>query len=242
MTFRPYPGFTIATAVMLAILVGLGVWQLQRLQWKLALIAQVNGQMAAAPLSLDAARRLGSEAMQYRRVALRGIFDHAEENYVFTTDAAGEAVYHVLTPLFAEESCSRCNHWLMVDRGEVPKDRLDPALRRPGNIVGTVAVTGVWRTPDPPGAFTPSPDLAHRVWYARDLAGMAKADRLTLSAPVVIEADATPNPGGWPKGGQTVVDLPNNHLQYAITWFGLAAGLAGIWIAYHISKGRIGLN
>jgi surfeit locus 1 family protein len=56
---------------------------------------------------------------------------------------------------------------------------------------------------------------------------------------VVIEADATPNPGGWPEGGKTVVDFPNNHLQYAITWFGLAAGLIGVYFAYHVSKGRL---
>jgi surfeit locus 1 family protein len=56
---------------------------------------------------------------------------------------------------------------------------------------------------------------------------------------VLIEADATPNPGGWPKGGQTVVDLPNNHLSYAVTWFGLALCLLGVWLAYHVSKGRL---
>ena len=70
---------------------------------------------------------------------------------------------------------------------------------------------------------------------------MAAADGLHLAAPVVIEADATPNPGGWPKGGQTVVDFPNNHLSYAMTWFGLAAGLLGVYFAYHVSKGRLSL-
>ena len=93
-----------------------------------------------------------------------------------------------------------------------------------------------------PGAFTPAPVPDKHIWYARDLKGMTAADHLTLAAPVVIEADATPNPGGWPKGGQTVVDFPNNHLSYAITWFGLAAGLIGVYFAYHISKGRLRLT
>ena len=101
--------------------------------------------------------------------------------------------------------------------------------------------SGVWRVPDAPGFFTPKPDPAKHVWYARDLAGIAAADGVKLAAPVVIEADATPNPGGWPKGGQTVVDFPNNHLSYAMTWFGLAAGLIGVYFAYHISKGRLSL-
>jgi surfeit locus 1 family protein len=140
----------------------------------------------------------------------------------------------VLTPLRTGDG-----KVLMVDRGEVPKDKLDPATRAAGNVAGAMQVTGVWRVPDAPGAFTPPPDAAKRIWYARDLAAIAVADHLALAAPVVIEADATPNPGGWPRGGRTVVSFRNQHLSYAVTWFGLALGLLGIWFAYHISKGRI---
>ncbi len=236
LTFRPYPGLTVACALLFAILCGLGVWQLERLQWKLALIARVNAHMAAAPLALDQIKVLGADEAQYRRVRLTGRFDHAHEAYVFTTDA-GAPVYHVLTPLRLEDG-----RVLMVDRGEVPKELLDPATRAAGNALGAVEVTGVWRVPDAPGAFTPPPDMAHRIWYARDLGTIAAADHLILTAPVVVEADASANPSGWPKGGQTVVSFRNQHLSYAVTWFGLALGLLGIWFAYHISKGRIGLK
>lgn len=232
MTFRPYPGFTIACAILFAILCWLGFWQLERLQWKLALIAQVNGNMAAAPVSLDDVLAMNQDAAQYRHVTLHGRFDHAREAYVFTTDA-GAAVYHVLTPFTADGG-----RVLIVDRGEVPKDKLDPASRAQGNVQGETQVTGVWRTPDAPGNFTPPPDAARRIWYARDLAGMAAAYGLELAAPVVIEADATPNPGGWPQGGKTVVSFRNQHLGYAITWFGVAIVLLGVWLAYHISRGR----
>jgi surfeit locus 1 family protein len=231
--FRPYPGLTIATLIAVAILTGLGVWQVQRLSWKLGLIATLNGHVRAAPLSLDQALALPPDAAQYRRVALAGHFDNDKEAYVFTTGEGGAAVYHVLTPFETDD-----NHILMVDRGYVPKERLAPATRKP--IEGATRLVGVWRTPDPPNAFTPAPDAAHRIWYARDLMGIAAADRLALAAPVLVEADATPDPGGWPKGGQTVIDLPNNHLSYAFTWFGLAAGLVGVYLAYHISKGRLG--
>jgi surfeit locus 1 family protein len=210
------------------------VWQLQRLSWKLALIATVNSHMAAAPITLDRITTLPPDEAQYRRVTLHGRFDHAHEAYVFTIAAAGAPVYHVLTPFRSDDG-----RMMMVDRGEVPKDRLDPASRAAGNVPGETKVTGVWRKPDPPGLFTPAPDRAHRIWYARDLAGIAAADHLRLAAPVVVEADATPNPGGWPKGGQTVVSFRNQHLSYAVTWFGLAAGLLGVWLAYHISRGRI---
>ena len=233
MTFRPYPGMTIACTILFAVLCGLGTWQLERLQWKLALIARVNSHMAAAPVPLDAIRAMPPDDAQYRRVTLDGRFDHAHESYVFTTDA-GDPVYHVLTPFLTEGG-----RVLMVDRGEVPREKLDPAARTAGNAEGRAQVTGVWRVPDAPGAFTPAPDPEHRIWYSRDLKGIAAADRLTLAAPVVIEADSTPNPGGLPRGGQTVVAFRNQHLSYAVTWFGLALGLLGIWFAYHFSRGRI---
>jgi len=236
MSFRPYLGLTIACAILFAILCGLGAWQLERLQWKLALIATVNSHMAAAPVPLDRILAMNRDEAQYRRVSLNGRFDHAREAYVFTTDQ-GAAVYHVLTPLTTTDG-----KVLVVDRGEVPKEKLDPATRAAGNVEGEARVTGVWRVPDPPGAFTPPPDTAKRIWFSRDLAAIAATDHLTLAAPVVIEADAAPNPGGWPRGGQTVVSFRNQHLSYAVTWFGLALCLLGVWLAYHISRGRFALK
>jgi surfeit locus 1 family protein len=236
MTFRPYPGLTIACAILFAILCGLGTWQLERLQWKLALIARVNGHMAAAPVTLDQIMVMPADEAQYRKVTLKGRFDHAHEAHVFATDN-GTPDYHVLTPFTLDDGRT-----LMVDRGEVPKDLLNPPSRVAGNIAGETQVTGVWRVPDPPGLFTPAPDPAHRIWYARDLAGIAAADHLRLAAPVVVEADSTPNPGGFPRGGQTVVSFRNQHLSYAVTWFGLAVCLLGVWLAYHISRGRIALK
>lgn len=232
MTFRPYPGLTIAAAITFAILCGLGIWQLERLQWKLALIATVERNMAAPPLTLDQA--LKTEDMPYRRVALSGRFDHGREAYVFATSAAGEGIYHVLTPFIADDG-----RVLLVDRGAVPESRLAPATRKLGNPEGEVRLTGVWRVPDPPGLFTPAPDRARRIWYSRDVAAIATADGLKLAAPVLVDADTTPNPGGLPLGGQTVVTFRNQHFGYAMTWFGFAACLLGVWLAYHIQKGRL---
>ena len=234
MTFRPLVGMTITCAILFVILCGLGAWQLERLQWKLALIATVNGHMKAQPATLAQITAMPADEAQYRHVTLHGRLDNAKEAYVFTTDASGTPVYHVLTPFLTDDGKT-----LMVDRGAVPKEKLDPVTRPAGNSAGENEMTGVWRVPDAPGLFTPPPDLAHRIWYARDLAGIAKADQVTLSDSAVIEADARPNPGGWPKGGQTVVSFRNEHLSYAITWFGLAIMLLGVWFSYHISKGRI---
>ena len=233
-TFRPLPALTLFCALLFASLIALGAWQLDRLQWKLGLIGEVQRNLAAAPLSFDEAVELGPKA-QYHRVALEGQFDNTKEAYVFGTSDAGGPVYHVMVPFRMQDGRT-----LLVDRGIVPKEELDPATRRTGQIEGATHVVGVWRVPDLPGWFTPAPDRAHHIWYAHDLAAIAKVDGINLAAPVVVEADATPNPGGWPKGGQTRVTFRNEHLQYAITWFGLAAVLLGVYIAYHISRGRLG--
>jgi surfeit locus 1 family protein len=230
LVFRPLPFFTVAAAVLFASLISLGVWQLDRLQWKLALIARVDSNMHAAPITPAS----GAHVDEYRRVAFDGRFDNAKEEYAFGTDITGAPVYHVIVPFAVTDG-----RIFLVDRGIVPKELLDPATRRAGLIQGDAHVVGIWRTPDAAGAFTPKPDLAHRIWYARDVTAIAKADGIALAVPVIIEADATPNPGFWPKGGQTVVAFRNEHLQYAITWFALAAVLLGVYLAYHISRKRL---
>jgi surfeit locus 1 family protein len=232
--FRPYPGLTVTTLILVVILCGLGVWQMQRLKWKEALIATVSRHMIAAPVTLDQALAMSADDVQYRKVTLSGRFDNSKEAFVFTTAAGGAPAYHVLTPFITDDGRT-----LMADRGEIPGDLMPPGRRVA--VAGQTRLAGVWRVPDAPGWFTPRPDLSRHVWYARDLAGIVAADGIKLAAPVVIEADSRPNPGGWPRGGRTVVDFPNNHLSYAITWFGLAAGLIGVYFAYHISKGRLGL-
>ena len=233
--FRPLWKFTAAMLPLFLGCIALGAWQLERLQWKLALVAQVNRNLHAPAIPVQRALVLGAQAAQYHHVTLDGRFDNLKEAYVFATDASGAAAYHVLTPFTLDEGPT-----LLVDRGIVPEPLRDPRTRAAGELQGEQHVTGVWRIPDPPGLFTPAPNPAKRIWYARDVEGIAKADHIRFAAPVIIEADATPNPGGWPKGGQSVVAFRNEHLQYAITWFALAAVTLGGWIAFHVAQGRLG--
>lgn len=235
--FRPIPKLSIAAALMFAALMALGIWQIQRLHWKLNLIAMVNHRLTAAPISLSEALALGPARARYHKVALRGRFDNAQESYLFTTGPDGKPVYHVLTPFLLSSGKA-----VIVDRGYIPMTLKDPARRPDGELAGPRRIIGIWREPDSPGWFTPAPDKKRRVWYVRDVTAIAKADGVRLAAPVVLEADATPNPGGWPKGGQTVVHFRNEHLQYAITWFALAAGLILVYLTYHRSVGRLGLR
>lgn len=237
MYFRPFPKFTAFCAPLFLALVALGVWQIQRLHWKLGLVAEMNSHLHLPPMSIDDALALSAEDVQYRHVALDGRFQNAREAFVYTTDAGGNPVYHVITPFRLDDG-----RVLLVDRGLIPLRLIDPESRAAGELSGEQHIVGVWRTPDAPGAFTPPPDLKHRIWYARDLAGIAAVDGIRPAAPVIVEADATPNPGGWPRGGQTIVALRNDHLQYAITWFLLAASLVVVYFAYHRSQGRLGFR
>jgi surfeit locus 1 family protein len=233
LSFRPLPALTLVCAVQFAVLVALGVWQLQRLNWKLGLITEINNNMASTPLSLDQALAMGAGA-QYRRVRLTGRFDNVRESYVFGTGVEGAPVFHVIVPFTTDD-----RRVVLVDRGIVPRDLLARSTRNRGLIEGRTTLIGIWRTPDPAGPFAPKPDLAKHVWYSHDIAGIARADKVQIAAPVIIEANAASNPGGWPKGGQTRVNLRNEHLQYAMTWFLLAGALLVVYFAYHASRGRL---
>ena len=122
---------------------------------------------------------------------------------------------------------------VLVDRGWVPAVRQDPAGPRPGQVAGEVVVEGRLRhlAGVRPGWFVPAPDPEAGLWFAYDLSAMAGALGIAL-APAVVEAEGRAGPDGWPEPGIRTTAIANNHLQYAITWFGLALGLLGVWIAF----------
>jgi len=159
-----------------------------------------------------------------------GTFDHAAETLVKAVTEQG-AGFWVMTPLRTAQGV------VLINRGFVPSDRRSPASRAPGQIAGPVTVTGLLRTAEPGGAFLRSNDPNADRWYSRDVAAIARARRLGPVAPFFVDADATPNPGGYPVGGLTVVHFPNNHLIYALTWFGLA--LLSAFAAWQTGRNRI---
>jgi surfeit locus 1 family protein len=234
--FRPLLVPTLWLVPGLALLIGLGVWQLQRLGEKEALIASVQTGMAAPPVPLAEALQRGAADAEWRHVRVTGRFLHDKELYLFAQGPRGAFGVHVVTPLVQDNGEA-----VLVDRGFVPDALRDPRTRPAGQVAGEVSVTGVLRVSQQPGLFTPAPNTTTRLWFVKDVPTMAKAAGLALP-PIVIEADATPNPGGWPLGGQTRVDFPNDHLQYAMTWFGLALALVGVYLVYHRSRGRLSIG
>lgn len=209
-----------AFLLMVAGFVGLGVWQLQRRAWKLDLIAQVEARLAAAPSEApgpDAWPGLTAANDAYRRVKATGRFMEGREVAVQAVTVHGSG-YWILAP-FQTDAFT-----VLVNRGFVPHGRRDPTTRTPPD--GLATVEGLLRLPEPGGAFLRANDPVAGRWYSRDVKAIAEAEGLGLVAPYFIDAAAAANPGDLPIGGLTVVQFRNNHLSYALTWFGMAAGAA----------------
>jgi surfeit locus 1 family protein len=220
-------GPTIVTALCLLLLLGLGTWQIERLHWKEGLISERHAGMVAPPVPLPATLA-AARSLAFRHVRLSGTFLNDHEFYLYTTTADGAVGYDVVTPLKREDGSI-----VLVNRGFVPEDRKAPSTRAAGELAGKVTIMGVLRMPSAgkPGWFVPDNRPDRNEWFYVDIPAMAAAGHLAPALPFYVDADATPNPGGYPSGGQTRIELPNHHLQYAITWYALAAGLVAVYIA-----------
>lgn len=264
---------TVLSLSALAFLFGLGTWQMQRKAWKDALVAQVVANTRASPVDLSLLERelrqhreqqvksAGSDRVvfcftrvnchypEYKRVRVRGRFEHDQERHLYAPDPRLGPGYLVFTPLILVDG-----RLLMVNRGFVADGLRDPAKRGQGQVAGEVELFGLLRAAGEKATFTPDNEIKRNIWFWRDLEAMAgcspqpvaasadavaNAQRCASKVPAFLDAEAEPaNPGGWPKGGATNLDIPNRHLEYALTWFGLAATLIGVYIAFAIGRLR----
>lgn len=197
----------------------LGIWQLERRTWKLDLITRVDERIRAPAVAPPDARSWASlppKSAEYRHVATTGVFDHDKETLVDALTERG-AGWWVVTPLQTEAGT------ILVNRGFVPPERAEPRTRSEGQIGGPVRVEGLLRLSEPGGRFLRPNQSNENLWYSRDVVAIARARQIGDVAPYFIDAGPTPNAGGLPIGGMTVVQFRNTHLIYAVTWFGLAA-------------------
>ena len=240
------PGFIIlslAALGALVILLTLGSWQVQRLQWKEALIERVETRIASDPVDVSSlgddveGLRGGENDLEYRPLNVSGAFDHTHEFHYYAT-LDGAPGYHIYSPLSLSEPKGKI---ALVNRGFIPVDKKDVSTRPESLTKGTVAFTGLFRWPDDkkPNSFTPDNDVESNIlfWRDRDLmiseAGLEEANVL----PFFIYVDKADNPS-LPIGGVSIISFANNHLQYAITWFGLALTLIGVYGGLLISRMR----
>ncbi|HET9903559.1 MAG TPA: SURF1 family protein [Xanthobacteraceae bacterium] len=228
-------------AAALAVLIGLGAWQVERLQWKRGLIAALAERLSAPPRPLPPPpswASLDRAALEFRHVVFSAEFLHDKEALVFTAgsnlrpDVSGPG-YWVFTPARLPGGSL-----VMVDRGFVPETAKDPARRAAGQITGLVDIIGVLRWPEERGRFTPADDPGRNLWFVRDPQAVAEAKGLGRVAPFYVAQESPLPPGDLPRAGKLAPNLPNRHLEYALTWFGLALVLAAVFAAWLLGRRR----
>ena len=222
------PAFTIGLTLIALILFSgfsaLGAWQIQRLGWKRDLIARVDARIHAAPV---APPTTATKADEYHRVALTGTFLHDKAALTQAVTIRGPGFW-LMTPLRADDGAIT-----LINRGFVPSRTA--SFEQPH---GKVRVIGLLRLTEPKGGFLRDNDPAADRWHSRDVAAIANARRLTRVRDYFIDAQRGPSPTALPVGGLTVVSFPNNHLQYAITWFALAAMTVGAYMLVMRQTGK----
>jgi surfeit locus 1 family protein len=229
---------TLLALAGIAVLIGLGTWQLERRAWKQGLLAKIAARVSAAPVPIGATSQTlePGDDFEYLHVKATGRFLHDKERYLYAPTASGLA-WHVYTPLQLGPGLV-----VWVNRGQVPDASKAPSRRAAGQVGGEVEVRGVVRHVPVLTLFTPANNAAGNVWYWPDINAMnasAFPDGPVKAMGFFLEADAAPAPpGGLPKGGVTRISLSNRHLEYALTWYGIALTLVGVYLAFVISRLR----
>ena len=235
MKFSFRPGLSIAVAISLAILCSLGVWQLKRLEWKRGIIAQMTERLASEPIALDAAlaREAAGENLEYQPIFIDAVYENQWEAPVFGTYEGAAGVY-VFTPATLDD-----HRLVYVNRGFAPQDFRDQATRAQTALSGRVRIEGLLRHAENRVAFekwlAPEDQPQDNLYFTRDPKKLAAARNLD-ALNVYIDSFGRESAGGWPRGGLTRLDIPNRHFEYALTWFGLAAALIGVFMAFSIKK------
>ncbi|MGA8172967.1 MAG: SURF1 family protein [Methylocystis sp.] len=229
---------SLLAAAAFALLLTLGVWQLRRLEWKESLISHIETRTTAAPTDpplVGEWPRLRGEDYDYRHVRAEGRFDLAKKTQVFAQAPAGDADrepgFFVLMPFELTNGGV-----VLVNRGFIAQSKTGAGAWR-SSPAGTTTITGWLRAPQSRNAFTPADDPGKGQWYTSDPLKIAAALGLVDPAPFVLQQENPPgNEDGLFRTAPDVSEIPNNHLSYAVTWFGLAAALAIIFAFYAKSR------
>jgi len=225
----------VLAVVVFAASVELGNWQMQRKAWKDAIVADIAKRSTGSPVVLPALDSVGQWRSagngDYSKVRMRGRFSHEFERYFYALHPRFGPGFHVYTPLVLSSS-----NVVWVNRGYVSEGVKAPQARREGQVAGEVEVVGLVRMPVKKGTFSPDNDISGNIWFWRDLKAMHASafDPVKVRAfPFFVDALAEPAaPGGWPRSGVTDLKIFNRHLEYALTWYGLAATLLGVFSVF----------
>ncbi len=237
---RPLLWPTLVSLPILALALARGVWPMERRAWKSDILNRIAVNQAATPLAFDELVKGVPLAHEYGRVRIAGAFLHDKEFHLAARSLKNKVGLQIVTPLRTDDG-----RIVLFGRGWVPSEKKDSAARAVGQVAGRVEVSGVVRRSQIQRQFAPANVPDKNVWFHVDVPAMRQLGGGTPDAKLdtfFIDADATPNPGGVPIGGQTRLDIPNDHLQYAITWFLIALAMAGVYLAAHWENGRLTVN
>ena len=220
------------TFIGLVILIGLGLWQLERKAWKDAIVASLTDKLSAAPVPLPAREawsRLEPAQNEFKRVTFPAELLHDAEALVYSVGSALRADvsgpgYWVFTPARLTGGSI-----VIVNRGFVPEGRENAADRQQGQVSGVVDIAGFLRWPEQRGTFSAADNPGRNVWFVRDHLAIAPSKGWGPVAPFYVDQESPSPAGGLPSAGPLRAALRNNHLQYAITWFSLAGCLVGVF-------------
>lgn len=228
--FRPRIWPTVMTIPIIVILVLLGNWQVDRLDWKLDLIQKLDERYGMPAVSLPETIQ-NSDDWFYRHARVKGRFLHMREMPLYSVGPSGRPGYDLFTPLVTRGGAT-----IIINRGWVPEDLKEQASRPTTIRSGEVEITGVLRKSWEKEKFAPENDLEKNLWFYGDLEAMAGHQQLSDVFPMFLYADRSPVAGDYPVGGRTRVKLVNNHLDYAMTWYGLAIVLFIIYLIFNIRR------
>lgn len=228
--FRLDLRLTFCAVPALAVLVGLGAWQLQRLDWKEGVIAERAARLAAPPLAIEDIGDADWRGLEHRRVRLSGRYLHDREMLVVNRLRRGQAGYGLVTPLVLGDGAA-----VLVDRGWVPLSWPEgPRAGRPP--AGEDGAAGLLRAGGRLNSWQPDNDPAAGQWFFVDVPRMSAHAGLGRARPYYVRLLPEPGRTGFPVPRGAGEPIPNRHLEYALTWFALAAALVAVFALYHVRR------
>tara|TARA_Y100000590_G_scaffold468792_1_gene653147 strand:- start:1450 stop:2175 length:726 start_codon:yes stop_codon:yes gene_type:complete len=225
--FKPTFWSTFFSFLGIVLLICLGTWQLHRLDWKTNLIRERESGFFAPSVTINSKNHL--EQYFWRRVEVSGSFDHSKELFLAARSLRGNVGFHILTPFKQTNGKT-----ILINRGWVPREKKESSSRLKGQIQGQITLEGILTPGSGKGPFTPENDKDKNVWLYVNFKEMSDIVGVHLE-PAVIDMIETA-PGGFPIGSQTRINLPNDHMQYAITWYALALALACVWFVWNKNR------
>lgn len=218
----------------------LGVWQYNRRSWKIEKIKELDYKARKSTPQPLPSQFENNEDLEYRRIQVRGSFDHSKEMFigprslidsqggsgggVISTDV--KTGWHVITPFLVENGPT-----ILVNRGWVPREKLDPSQRSGGQISGPVDIVGIYRLNEDTSSLTPQNQVEKSTWFSRDVTGLAsKLGTEPVFLDLDLESGRYAADRGGPIGGQTRVSLRNDHVQYMLTWWGISLATTLLWL------------